>query len=212
MNKYRIEGVCLLLPVIVIQICFTGCKTFLGIKNSKCLDDNQIAKAALKIGIPDSQSLYKIDVDKFKDKFFSQNNKGTKWLNDIMQPLQIKAFDKKGDMALFLVNCHVGGSGIHLTWNREGSFDTFIPSQGLIQMPDSLRILVENISLFTRVKGKGFNKDILAKNDLIFFVFWSRFMGRYSKELVEQILSYKSKYDDKDIEVFYINMDNLLCQ
>gem|GEM_PF-3142414 len=183
----------------------------MGIKEPKYLENWQIIEAAQKTGIPDSSAIFKIDTGYFKKKYVSQNKEVEKWLKDIMQPLQIKAYDKEGVLSLFLVNCHVGGNGKHLTWNREGSFNKFIPYQGLIEMPDSLRSLDENISLFMLVKGKEFKKDILAKNDLTIFVFWSYFMARYSKELIEQIISYNSKHKDKNIEIYYINMDNLFC-
>lgn len=202
----------LVLSFFLFAICtgLTKCASVLGIKKIKALTDSEIIFESQKFGIDSNDPVYKINIKDFKDHYKKTSSDTFHFYKDIVQPLQIKAYDKSLKPTLYLVNCYVGGLP-KLKWNRLGTFDKFPPEQDLFFMPDSAREINQTIDYLIPLQKELPNKNDLSKNDISLFVYWATFMGRHSKELINLVKAYKSKFGQKKIMIYFINMDNLLA-
>jgi hypothetical protein len=100
------------LPSILLFFIFTlslsSCKLILGIKKEKYLEDKEIVKYAKKIDVP-GPVFYKIDTVSYMKAVKETNQRAPKLAQHVMQPLQMRIFNRTGLSTLSLVNCDVGG-------------------------------------------------------------------------------------------------------
>lgn len=198
----------LILALLILSL-LTGCATLLGIKKISLLDDKEIIQTAENINISLNDPLFKINVDSFRKHFQKGTIDTTRAFKDVLQPLQIKAYDNSQILTLYLVNCYVGGLP-KLKWNRLNTFDHYPLLQGPFFVPDSGRSVSQTLDFLVPIRGSIPSLNELAQNDTSIFVYWTKFMGRHSKELIKLIKSYQAKFSDKKIKAYYVNVDNLL--
>jgi len=184
---------------------FASCGSLIfGIKKIKPLSNDQIKKEIVHFNIG-QESNYIIDTALYKKtvKELSFNKPDIE--KDLLQPLQIKAYNAKGELVLHLINCYVGGVP-NLKWNRQGAFNTFPPQQNYIYMPQSVLTLEKENKLIVPLM----NCNIPSNDSAItLVVYWASFMGRQSKILISEIKRYKDANKDKNIRVLFVNIDNL---
>ena len=127
-------------------LSLSSCKLILGIKTEKYLEDNEIVKYAKKFDVPGPE-FYKIDTVSYMKAAKATNERNPELAKHVMQPLQLRIFNREGLSTMSLVNCDVGGI-FKLDWNHFNSFDTFPPDMKDIGKPDTtfnLKVELEKI-------------------------------------------------------------------
>lgn len=200
-NKYAIP------LILIMPLLLSSCKLIFGIKNPRLLNDDEIKKYAIKYGIP-LESVYKLDTLKYRKAFQAIKQSRPLLYHDVYQPLQVKGFDSVGKMTLFLINCNIQG-GLTLKWDFAGTFDVFPPQQNYIAKVDTVLSLDDDIKFYQSLKGDTIDKSTLKGSDYTLIVFWSRFMNRQSKNLIQVLLNYQNHNNGKKIKELFINVDNL---
>jgi len=130
---------------------------------------------------------------------------------DLLQPLQVRIFDKAGQLIGFQSNCHCGGFP-NLAWDRLGLFDTLPPreiSNTWARVDTSFTFNEDYRNSFLPINAPVPDVDEFADVDYKIIVFWSIFMGRQSKRLIKKVQGYVDDYPDLKINVIYVNTDNL---
>jgi hypothetical protein len=186
-------------------IFLPGCNLILGIGNYKPLMKSEIEKCAKRYKIPLTE-LAEIDTTLYTS--FLTNIRDDKLKKNLKQPLQVRVFDSKGKINLFIVNCTVGGFP-KLGWNRCGSFDVFPPDKKCFSNVDTTLSMNADLKYYLNTNGSKINPETFEKQDVTIVIYWAKFMARHSKRLIRLINDYKDKHKDKKIAVLYVNDDNL---
>lgn len=122
------------------------------------------------------------------------------------QPLQALYYNSNGKPESFQINCYAGGFP-NLNWNQYGTMQVFPPKQ---QAPlDSLLPLDTLLKLIHPLRTTS--SFSAYDYDYIVIVCWSRFMGRQSKILVEQVQHNMTLAAGKKVKVIYVNNDQLFA-
>lgn len=196
--------------LLLVPFFFSSCGLIImksmGMKNFRILsrDDIKEASKAFKI---DADKVYFFDstyfkfIDSIKTSYpkISQNH---------FQPLQVMYFNREGQMVGFIVNCYAPGFP-NLQWNKFGSLNVFPPSD-TTKILDSLFTL-KIISRFAKPVKEINQKRISSLNitDYIVVVIWTRFMGRQTQRLLNEVEQNIKLLNDRSITVLYINADNV---
>lgn len=186
--------------------CFAtlGCSVILGIKNPKHLSDLEISKVSSKLKISDSDS-YRLDKDYLNFILSLDTSKYKEERKNHYQPLQALYFDKNGHLKKFYINCYAGG--LPLQWNRNGNLDSFLPKD---QAPiDTILNLKKQFSFLRKVNDSSHNLVINSNVDFYVVIYWNKFMYKHSKRLIELIKDNCSKSQNLNVQVVYVNNDNL---
>jgi len=198
-------GVIFFIPpliVILLNSCDLIYRTCFGIKKEKSYIDISVIKKFAK----------KNEIDTFYtikggyNQLYIENYRKS---NDFFQPLQVRIYDSENDSMIgIIVNCKVGGFP-NLTWNRYGFFDSLPPKK-----------IIRYDSLTTFKSDKNYLRNIVLKDSLYYpltkqkrytvLVYFSYYMNKQSKRLIELVRESYSKYDNVKIE--YINSDRLLTK
>lgn len=179
---------------------FTG---IYGMKKTKAIDENTVAKFAKKYDVPAADS-YELDTAYFSYLFSLDTAQFKQELKNHSQPLQALYYDNSGQLKSFQVNCYTGGFP-NLRWDRDDIMTTFPPKQ---QAPiDSIVPLETHLKY---LKPLSETKTIQTDNyDYIVIVHWNRFMGRQSKRLIRIVQDNSELVTDKKVKIIYANTDNL---
>lgn len=186
-------------------LSLSSCKLILGIKDEKYLEDKEIVKYAKKFDVP-GPVFYKIDTVSYMKAVKETNQRAPKLAQHVMQPLQMRIFNRTGLSTLSLVNCDVGGI-FKLDWNRLHSFDKFPPNMKDIGKPDTtfnLKVELEKI-----IPIHSLQSAINTDADVIIIIYWTRLTTRYSKDLIKLMNNYKVKFKDESLRIVFVNTDNL---
>lgn len=196
-----------LIPILLIILVplLNGCGKMMGLKKIKPLPETAISKTAAAFGIPATDS-YVLDSSSLHilKELYADNPKS---LNDHLQPLQAIYYSAKNSFQFpdsWQINCYTGGFP-NLKWNREGRMEQFPPAP---QAPlDSLLSLKKRMEFLRPVTGVvPFNS---ISYDHIVVVYWNRFMGRQSANLIKTVQQNATLSGDKRIKIIYVNNDNL---
>jgi len=179
---------------------FTG---LYGIKKTKTVDENTIARFAEKYNIPASDN-YEIDTSYFSYLFSLDTTQFKEEIKNHFQPLQALYYDNSGELKSFQVNCYVGGFP-NLQWDRNEIMTTFPPKQqalidSIIPLETHLKYLMP-LSQTEKIQTDNY--------DNIVIVHWNRFMGRQSKRLIRFVQDNRELATDKNVKIIYANTDNL---
>lgn len=193
------------LPFITLVIvALSGCMAMIGIKNPKHKTNSQIQTAASKFGIP-SEDSYILD-SLYMDKELKAGKGEIKPVKNLVQPLQIRMYDKAGNLVGFQANCHSGGFP-NLKWNGYGQLSSLPPKQSFA---DTVLTFDQDIRNFRKLdNGQDLIPDKYRGNDYNFVVFWTVWMGRQTRIFFDEINAYKSRNPDKKIGVIYVNAEAL---
>jgi len=195
--------------IFISALGLTSCSSILqglyGIKSPIEINDKLIIRYSEKYNIPLTDS-YKLDTTylTYISSLDSINLK--EQIKNHYQPLQVLYYDKTGQLESFQVNCYTGGFP-NLQWNRGSIMTTFPPQK---QAPiDS--IIPLNLQL-RFLKPLSQTKNISFENyDYIVIVYWSRFMGRQSKRLIEIVQKNYKLAKDYKVKIIYVNNDNIFA-
>lgn len=192
-----------LLLFVLLNVC-TSCTLMMGLKKPILLSEEKIIAQAKEYNIPIADC-YTLDTTyyRFLSNFTDTALSTAK--NTHAQPLQVLYFKKINQWQLvsYHANCYAGGFP-NLNWNRNGTFETFVPQQ---QAPlDSLMNLKDHFNFMKPVEGTvAFN---LINYDYIVLVYWSRYMGKQSKRLIELVQKNLTLSKGSNAKIIYINNDN----
>jgi hypothetical protein len=194
-----------LLVMIVFNI--QSCTVLIGIKKLKPLSENTIMSQAKKFNIPQADS-YVLDTSYFA--FVYNATTDNRLRNDHLQPLQAVYYAKENGFITpvsWQINCYAGGFP-NLKWNRNGIMESFPPKE---QAPlDSLVSLKTHFEFFKPLPGvTPFNS---IEYDYILIVYWSRFMNRQSKKLIQAVQKNAALATDKKIRILYVNNDHFFLK
>lgn len=178
-----------------------------GMNEPEMQSDENILQAAKKYNI-EKDVLYKIDSTYFNYVMENYEDPSKGCLSNLLQPLQALYFDSDKKLISHIINCRFQGYP-NLKWNRNGTFDTFVPSldstmqcEGLDY--DDLLTYAKNIS-----DTKNINDLQLEKSDYYVVVIWNIWMGRQAKNFIKQIKENALLSEDSKISIIYLNSDNV---
>ncbi len=195
--------------IFISALGLTSCSSILqglyGIKSPIEINDKLIIRYSEKYNIPLTDS-YKLDTTYLTYISSLDLINLKEQIKNHYQPLQVLYYDKTGQLESFQVNCYTGGFP-NLQWNR-GSIMTAFPPQK--QAPiDS--IIPLNLQL-RFLKPLSQTKNISFENyDYIVIVYWSKFMGRQSKRLIEIVQKNYKLAKDYKVKIIYVNNDNIFA-
>ena len=176
-------------------------KTY-GLKTIKPLTTKEIIRQGKQYKIPASDA-YELDSTYYTFMKSLDTNRFNQVIKDHFQPLQAIYYDKIGQMCSFHINCYCGGFP-NLKWNRNGNFDVFLPKQ---QAPiDSVFTLEKQLSF---VQPLAHHDTLNIKSfDYVIVVYWTRYMGRQSKRLIELVQKNARLTNRERVKIIYVNSDN----
>jgi len=203
------QNIIFILFVYLLCLVFTGCSKVVlkmyGISNPVYLNDKDISRCLKDFNIPISDA-YKLDtsymlfLQEFDSTLYSQER------NNHYQPLQVLYYNNKGQLMSFHVNCYAGGFP-NLKWNSKNQFSNFPPGQQA--QVDSLLPL--NIHLKFLKSVSDTSNEVTAGYDYYVIVYWNRFMGRQSKRFIQLVQENLKRANDKKVQIFYVNNDNIFA-
>jgi hypothetical protein len=173
-------------------------------QKTKPLNEDEIIHQAKKYNIPIADN-YILDTSFYQFLVKLKDTSLEVAKNNHTQPLQVLYYNQlqNWQMVSYHANCYTGGFP-NLNWNRNGVFNTFIPYQ---QAPlDNLLTLKKHFEYLRSLTGvQPFNT---INYDYIVLVYWSKFMGRQSKRLIQLVQDNAKLANDKKVKVIYVNNDN----
>lgn len=188
----------------IISLSFSACKLLLGIKNPRELNKDEIIYF-WKEHFDTTGFLFSLDTAKYLRLAYSIKDTNAELAKNLMQPIQIKAY-KNNLKILHTVNCFIPGFP-NLKWNYSGAFDVYPPNKEKVRNITNFNDIEFELSyLYNLIPQKELN---LKNHELFMFVYWNKWMYPRTKTLIEEIKNYKNKFNDKDIVVVYVNMDNI---
>ena len=209
---------------LIISSCSPITKSILGVKEIKPISDDELIYYSKKNKISNEAS-YSIDTTMFCSSFANNkeliNNENA--LQDIIQPLQIRMF-KYNELIFFHANCYADG-GLKLNWNKYNSFNSYPPSDSLkievsgkkyktifnsirnYQLKNNQSIITLESSLETL--NPIFKQNFNSENEFVIMVYWSIFLNKQSKKLIQYITKYTHQHKDKKITLIFVNTDNV---
>ena len=201
--KVRLIVTCLFLGLL-----FSSCSALMykimGVKQPYDYDLEVITAYSSKFGIPDSDS-YLLDTTYMHDILQSCKN-DTVLCNNLMQPLQIRFYQKTDTLLSLHLNCTAGGFP-NLKWNKRGQLDSITPRYSV--SIDTCLLFSKDLKYLIPI-GNNHNPDKdYTTADYNIILFWSVFMNRQSKILIREIQNYQKRFPDKKISILYLNTDNV---
>jgi hypothetical protein len=138
------------------------------------------------------------------EKDAKQCNQGI--LKNLIQPLQVRAFDKTGKMVGFICNCMVGGFP-NLNWGNYGRLDSVPPFKN--SMPDTVIYFEKDFKNYKNSNGETPDINKYTDSDYNIVVFYTLFMHRQTKLLVNKVKEYVARNSSLKINVIYVNAEVL---
>lgn len=198
----------LIVTCLFLGLLFSSCSALMykimGVKQPNDYDLEEITAYSSKFGIPDGDS-YILDTTYLSDILqFCKND--TLLRNNLMQPLQIRFYQKTDTLLSLHLNCTAGGFP-NLKWNKRGQLDT-IPPRYSVSI-DTCLLFSKDIKYLIPI-GNNHNPDKdYTTADYNIILFWSVFMNRQSKILIREIQNYQKRFPDKKMNVLYVNTDKI---
>lgn len=201
--KARLIVACLFLGLL-----FSSCSALMykimGVKQPYDYDLEEITAYSSKFGIPDSDS-YLLDTTYMHDILQSCKN-DTLLRNNLMQPLQIRFYQRSDTLLSLQLNCTAGGFP-NLKWNKHGQLNT-IPPNFTVDV-DTCILFRKDLGYLIPTSNDCHSSDYYNNADYNIILFWSVFMNRQSKILIREIKDYQKRFPEKKINVLYVNTDKI---
>jgi len=129
-------------------------------------------------------------------------SKKLKMISKYEQPLQLLYFDETGTLISFHNNCYTGGFP-KLKWNKNHQFEEFVPKTTIPITDSALRLSL----LISYIEPIDTNYRF-ANDKIIIVLFWSGFMMKQSKELIETARQNLKLDITQSAKILYVNTDN----
>ncbi len=183
-----------------ILLCsLTGCTSIFygiyGIREPKAITKNQIIKTADNRFNIDTKSLIILD-SSYKQFCIKQYLPDTSAYNLALQPLQLRIY-KNDTLIAFQANCNVGGFP-NLKWERDGYF---------LKVPASY-VSLKNAPVLSK-EFSVMKHTFTSSEEYTVVVFYSNFMHRQSKRLIQFAKSLQQTHPDKKFTYVYVNGEEL---
>ena len=201
--KARLIATCLFLGLLF-SSCSSLMFSIMGIKQPAECDMGKIMACSNKFGIP-ANSSYCLDTTYLSDILQSGKN-DTVLRNNLMQPLQIRFYQRTDTLLSLQLNCTAGGFP-NLKWNKRGQLDT-IPPNFTVDVDTCLQFC-KDVKYLIPISNDCHSIDYYNNADYNIILFWSVFMNRQSKILIREIQNYQKRFPDKKMNVLYVNTDNI---
>jgi hypothetical protein len=191
-------------------LSLTSCKQLFlgayGMKSAKRMDEKSILKSGKRFNIPNEDS-YQLDTAYHTYLFSLDTSKFKQQVKNHYQPLQALYYNKNGSLESFQINCYAGGFP-NLKWNRNQTFETFIPKQqapidSILPLHTHLRFLIP----LSQTKTKN-----PYTTEYFIIVHWNRFMGRQTKRLIRFVQKNAKLATNQEVKIIYVNNDNLFLK
>ena len=184
-----------LLLFISIVWFFESCKSTYGIKSTKIVNEENIKIISAFYKIKQS---YIVDKRSYID-FLKTLSKDSLFIKNHTQPLQAIYFGENGKMISYHINCNAGGFP-NLVWNKNNLLETFPPKT---QTKVDTLFILNKFMEYLKIKNSIETKQYV-------FLFWNDCLGRQTKRFLDQFRANLEKpFVDKNIQIIYINNDNL---
>lgn len=188
--------------IFLLVTSLSSCGFILGIKSVKDNSPSALQDKIQKYSMEDFINC-RIDIEKYQSFYDTLKQTDSNLYRKLFQPLQLKVFDNSGIQMFHLVNCDVGGFP-KLKWNREGTFDAYPPLPGRFRVVKSWLNFRDEITFYESIG----DIDIKENFDLSIIVFWSDMFYRNSKHLIDLVKTYLVSFDDKNIQLIFVNVDD----
>ena len=176
----------------------------MGVKQPYDYDLEVITAYSSKFGIPESDS-YLLDTTYMHDILHSCKN-DTLLRNNLMQPLQIRFYQRTDTLLSLQLNCTAGGFP-NLKWNKRGQLDT-IPPNFTVNI-DTCLLFCKDVKYLIPTSSDCHPFDYYNNADYNIILFWSVFMNRQSKILIREIQDYQKRFSNKKLNILYVNTDKI---
>jgi len=178
----------------------------MGLHENKILDQKTILAYSEKNKIPAADN-FRLDTTYLRFLKTVDTLRFAAERKNHYQPLQALYYDGNGTLRAFIINCYTGGFP-NLKWNRGKVLDTFLPGP---QAPlDSILPLYEHLKYLKPLPGA--QRFSYGQNEYIIIVYWSHFMGRQGRRLIEAIKKNVKLAGNKKVRVIYVNTDNFFAK
>lgn len=180
-----------------------SCSFIYGIKKPKLLTDAIILSMSSSVGIPPGEKVAGIDTAVYMEMIHKIEKQNKTVAHDFIQPMMIKFFIDD-TLNSYMVNCYVQGFP-KLHWKETGFFDS-IPPVNKFNLHYTERLVDEMKSI------KILSQSTIEHKKYTILVYWSEFMEKQSKGLIENSRNFLLMPSSKEIEIIYINIDNLYVE
>lgn len=196
--------------ILVTCVCgLTSCSTviagFYGIKKNRTVDEETIYHYSKEYNIPFTES-YELDTAYLTFLTSLDATISKAQIKNHQQPLQALYYGRNGQLHSFQVNCYAGGFP-NLKWDRNEIMTTFPPKQ---QAPIDSIVTLETQLKYLKPLSRT---EIFSTSDYdyIVIVYWSRFMGRQNKRLIQFVQDNSKLATGKKVRILYANTDNIFA-
>jgi hypothetical protein len=192
--------------ICMLNSCGTIFTKMYGMKKVRPVDEKEMIRYAGKFKIP-ADAVYELDTSYVSFLLALDSVKYADQKKNHYQPLQALYYDKSGQLVSFHINCYCGGFP-NLNWDRNNCMAAFPPGQ---QAPvDSI---VPLFTQFNYLKPLPYTQPFsIMEYDYVLVVYWSRFMGRQSKRLIQTVQENSKLAGNKRVRIIYANNDNIFAR
>ena len=198
----------LIVTSLLLGLLFSSCSALMykimGVKQPNDYDLKEITAYASKFGIPDGDS-YLLDTT-YLSNILQLHKNDTLLRNNLMQPLQIRFYQRSDTLLSLQPNCTAGGFP-NLKWNKRGQLNT-IPPNFTVDV-DTCLLFCKDVKYLIPISNDCHSIDYYNNADYNIILFWSVFMNRQSKILIKEIQNYQKRFPDKKMNVLYVNTDKI---
>ena len=173
---------------------FSSCKSTYGIKKVTKISTENIEMVSAIYGIKESYILDKKTYLLFLKSFSNDSL----FIKNHTQPLQAIYFNQKGEMISYFINCNAGGFP-NLVWNKANSLDAFPPKT---QTKIDANFHVSELLKYLKMEESKTNQQYV-------FLFWNDYLGRQTKLFINEFRNNINKSTEKNVNIIYVNNDNL---
>ena len=167
----------------------------------KDINAEDIERLSSRMNIPPQRHFYV--KEKYYDHVSGMHQPNERFQQALLQPMQLRYFDKTGTLEALLVNCDVGGFP-NLKWENFNVLDS-IPINSPI-LSDSLWSIQDEMQFVGSYDGGTIPLSVKAEHQI--HMFWSYRMGRQAVRL-KRLLDKLQQREQNQLEVFYFNIDSL---
>lgn len=204
--------------IITLSIYLSSCqlvyRELLGMNRLKQTSEKRHLKFAAKYNIP-LNNAFQIDGEKYYKEVNLHKEANSKLYNNLLQPIQIRVYDKSNNIDFIMFSCIVPPKGLNINWNAD-VFNTFPPIKQelhdtiLGDYTISLEKEISYLKISETEKERLLN--LVNESELNLVLYWSIMGGRQSENMIFEIESFKKRFPENKINTIYINIDNLYLE
>jgi hypothetical protein len=176
---------------IIWTLVFSACSIITGVKQPEMIDTKTYHEKKQQWNIAEENCMVlKTNwIDTLRAKKYKPN------FSPGFRPLQFQCYDKEGKLISQYSSCEGSLEKLEL-------FDSYPPKNyhpfdTLFLVKEKEKYLADDLKT-----NPNFNTDY----DLLILVYWSSWMGKPSRKLVEKILNYRTTHAKHNIQLYFVNI------